>query len=194
MKKNNFVKRTLLAATFALAVAVLVPSAGQVEANAAPKKVTGHANYKKAPKIKLNKTYTVTSKSKNGTYVKFTASKAGKYQVSISNLRSYKSKSVDTDMELANFYIRKAPTSSYSSWLPSINVKTQGGKSDVLFVGTPASYNAHYKGKPAKTFGYYPQKRTATFSMKKGETIYVNMHFFTGKKNRCTYNLQIKRK
>lgn len=193
MKKSNFFKRALVAITFALAVSVLALGANPVEANAATKKVTGHANYKKAPKVKVNKTYKVTSKNKNGTFVKFTAPKAGKYQIQIYNMNSLGATAAETDLNLANFYIRKAPTSAYSTFLPILKVKTEGGKTDCLRMATPDSYNNHYKDEKVTTATYL-QKRTATLSLKKGETIYVNMSYFTGTKNRCTYNLKIKRK
>ncbi len=103
MKKNNFIKQALVALTFAVAVAVMVPAAGSVEAQAA-KKITAKANYKKAPSAQLKKSYKVVSKSKTGTYVKFTAPKAGKYVVTISNVNYVNPKSNATG--LANFYIR----------------------------------------------------------------------------------------
>lgn len=189
MKKNNFIKRVLVALTFAVAVAVMIPATGSVEAQAA-KKVTGHANWKKAPTVKINQTYKVTSKNKNGTFVKFKAPKAGKYVVTISNINSIGVKASDVDHNLANFYIKKQSSGDYLSW---VKVKTQGGKTDWLRMATPDSYNDYYKGTKVKVSTYL-NKRTATLTLKKGETIYVNMSYFTGKKSRCTYNLKIKRK
>lgn len=189
MKKNNFIKRALVALTFAVAVAVMIPAAGSVEAQAATK-VTAQANWKKAPTVKINKTYKVTSKNINGTYVKFKAPKAGKYVVTIYNMNSLGAKASDVDHNLANFYIKKKTSSNYLSW---IDVKTQGGKTYLLHMATPDSYNDYYKGTKV-TLDTYLNKRTATLTLKKGEIIYVNMSYFTGNKCRCTYNLKIKRK
>lgn len=190
MKENKFIKRILIALTFALAVTVIAPTTDLAEVQAATKKVTGAANWKKAPSVKIKKTYKVTSKNQKGTYVKFKAPKAGKYVVTIYNVNSIGAKASDYDSHLANFYIRKPYNSDY---LTLAKVKTQGGKSDVLFMATPDSYNAHYKGVKVTTKTYL-QKRTATLTLKKGETIYVNMNYYTGKKCRCTYNLKINRK
>ena len=140
MKENNFIKRVLIALTFALAVAVIAPTTGPVEVQAATKKVTGAANWKKSPSVKIKKTYKVTSKNKKGTYVKFKAPKAGKYVVTIYNVNSIGAKASDNDSNLANFYIRKPYSGDY---LSLTKVKTQGGKSDVLFMATPAVSYTH---------------------------------------------------
>ncbi len=189
MKKNNFIKQALVALTFAVAVAVMIPAVNSVEAQAA-KKITAKANFKKAPKAKLKTTYKVISKSKKGTYVKFTAPKTGKYVITISNL-NYVNPKANAE-GLANFYIRKKYSSSNSLSLE--NVKTQGGKSYCLFMATPYRYNRVYKDQKVTT-GTYLKKRTGTISLKAGETIYVNMSIFTGhKKYYCSYNLKITKK
>ncbi|MBQ8528003.1 MAG: hypothetical protein IJ429_05950 [Lachnospiraceae bacterium] len=193
MKKTNFIKRALVAATFALAVAVLVPATGTVDAQAAPKKVTANKNYKKAPSIKINKTYKVTSKTKGGkTFVKFKAPKTGTYVFTISNVKTYKPSKNDDGRDLANFYIKKMVGSSSYKYLGMQQVKTQGGKATCINMCTPGWYKK-YPVKKAKT-GSNLQKRTATIKIKKNEVVYVNMSYYTGKDCKCTYELKVKKK
>ncbi len=190
MKRNNFIKRALVALTFALAVAVLTPAAGSVDAQAATKK-TANKNYKKAPAIKVNKTYKITSKTKGGnTYVKFTAPKSANYVFTIYDVKNYKPSAGYDGRDLSNFYIRKK--SSYSNYLSLQYVKTQGGKATCLFMATPQWYSKYPVKKP--TINSYLKKRTATLKLNKGETVYVNMYGFTGTNSQCTYMLKVKKK
>lgn len=187
MKKENIFRRIALALSFALALTLLTPAVAPTTVSAATRKVTGNTNYKKAPAVKVGTTK-VTCK-KQDTYVKFTAPKAATYQISIYNITTLNKPSSYTDYNLANFYIRQKNSSG--SYLSSMKVKTQGGKTDWLRMATPTSYERFYKGTKVKVSTYL-QKRTVTLKLKKGQVIYVNNNYFTGGKS--TYYLQIKKK
>ena len=189
MKKHNFIKRALVALTFAVAVAVMVPAAGSVEAQAATKK-TANKNWKKAPSIKLNKTYKVTSKTKGGdTYVKFKATKTANYVFTIYDMKAYKPVAGCDGCHIGRFYIRKPNSRGFLEYQL---VKTQGGKTKTLHMATPKMYKQSPDPKNQK--GSFLQKRTATLKIKAGETIYIHMSNFTCPNKKCTYMLKVKKK
>ncbi len=192
MKKNNFIKRALIALTFAMAVAVMVPAVGSVEAQAA-KKVTAQKNWKKAKAVKIGTTVvTVKKLPKNVThqdaYIKFKAPKAGKYVITVSSLK-IKGEKPANSVACGGYYIEKLP--SGESMLLAQRVKTEGGKAITLPIGTKEMYKYSVEEGMPKVEQYLT-KRSATITLKKGETIWLVMYLSSPKQ--YTYNLKIKRK
>lgn len=192
MKKNNFIKRALVAAAFALAVAVLVPATGSVEAQAA-KKVTAQKNWKKAPTVKTGTTVvTVKKKPKNldalYTYVKFKAPKKGTYTFTVSSIK-IKGEKPANSIACGDFIIQKP--SADKKYLNSQKVKTEGGKTAFLAIGTKEMYEFS-KSEGEKKVNQFLTKRTGTLKLKKRETVYIMFYLISDKQ--YTYNLKIKKK
>lgn len=192
MKKNNFIKRALVALTFAVAVAVMVPAAGSVEAQAA-KKVTAQKTFKKAKSVKTGTT-TVTVKKRpantnyNDAYVKFKAPKAGKYVFTVSSLK-LKGQNPATSTTCGFFYLGKL--SSSGKYIDIQKLKTAGGKTTYMQIGTKTMYEYSVRNK-LKKIDQYLTSRSATISLKKGETVYLNIICTTSQQ--YTYKLKVKRK
>lgn len=187
--KKSFIKRSLVALTFALAVAVMIPAAGSVEAQAA-KKVTTQKNYKKAKAVKTGTTVvTVKKRSRKNyyqdNYVKFKAPKTGTYVFTVS---SFKENGKKSDFSGCGGLTISKLSNNYPM---ALDVKTQGGKTRYLNVGTKQMYQFSVKNGEKKV-DQYLTKRTATLKLKKGETVYLDMFFTTSKM--YTYQLNIKRK
>ncbi len=184
MKKTNFIKRTLLALTFALAVAVMVPATGSVEAQAA-KKVTANKKQAKAPKVKVGTTtVNIKLKSYTNSFVKFSAPKNGKYTFTFSNLKGKQ------DFTLGYLGIYKKSGKYYSAQ----TLKTKYGKTLFPYIAskyamtTPTIKSSNKKAK--KAVRYYASQ-TVTMSLKKGETVWIMM---TSSSKPSSYNLKIKKK
>jgi len=189
MKRNNFVKRTLVAVLFVLAVAVLVPATGGVEARAAAKKITANKKYKKSPSIKLKNTYTVTVKA-GDSFVKFKAPKAGTYDFTLSNLTVYKGGKKSNDAETVRIYF--CMKSKISKGLSIQRIKTQGGKAFYLNFCN-AKYYKKYPDKTITGSSNLP-KRKVTMKLKKGQTVYIQAASFGLDYSKFTCKLSVKKK
>lgn len=186
MKKSTF--KTLLSATvLALALAVSIPVAGSVNAQAATKKATAATSEKKAPKLKIGKTYRVTAKKNKSTYtyVKFVVPSTGKYAVTISNMNNQDTSR--SDIGFSNRYL----TTPGKYYTESIKVKTKGGKTSSIFLCTPYSYSR----RTTNTITPYTNlaSRTCEFSAKQGQVIYYKNHF-AGNGNTYYYTITMKKK
>lgn len=182
MKKNNFIKRALVALTLAVAVAVMVPAAGSVEAQAAAKKITGNKNWKKAPSVKVGTTTVTSKKAKTNTakWVKFTATKKGTYKFTVSSFNPADQINCGT----FTFYTNPAKYETLR------NLKTEGGRTDRFYIASK-KFMQHYKpGKTAKK-DRYRSSRTVTINMTKGQTVYMRLYYTTA--NKYTYSLKIKK-
>ncbi len=185
MKKTNFIKRALVALTFAVAVAVMIPAAGSVEAQAATKKVTATKKQAKAPKVKVGSNkVTVKLKPYTQSYVKFTAPKAGKYVFTFSNLKGKE------DFTLGYLGIQKKMGKYYNYQQLSTNLgKTLLPSIASKYAMTTSTVKRHNKeNKKADRYSASPK---VTMSLKKGETIWIMM---TGSSKPLSYSLNIKRK
>ncbi len=189
MKKNNFIKNALVALSFAVAVAVMIPAAGSVEAQAA-KTVTAQKNWKKAKAVKTGTTV-VNIKAANcqESYVKFKAPKAGTYKITFSNL---KTKGVSKeDFRIGFFTIAKKA----GSGLTHAEFNSNAGKTNaVMFASkyamTTSTIKDHNK-KEAKRMRYSATPY-AKIKLKKGEIIYITM-FSLPDKQACSYTVKIKK-
>ena len=184
MKKNNFIKQALVALTFAVAVAVMVPAAGSVETQAA-KKVTANKKQAKAPKVKVGTTTVkVNLKAHTNSYVKFSAPKAGKYTFTFSSLKGKE------DFALGYLGIYKKINNYYSAQ----TLKTKYGKA--LFPNIASKYamktsiikSSNQQTK--KALRYYASQ-TVTMYLKKGENVWIMM---ATSSKQSSYKLKIKRK
>ena len=171
----------MTAVIFSVLAAALIFSVSPISAQAAAKKVSATTNYKKAPKLKTG-TNKVTAR-KNNSYVKFTAPKNGTYTFTISNIATINGKYPDTN--LGNLYIEK----QNGSYLSTQTVKTNGGKSSVLWTATKESYERFHKTKKP-TSSTYLATRYGKLKLKKGETVYLEYYYTGGK---CTYTLTVKK-
>ena len=185
MKSTKGIKKLLMALALVLCVAAFVPATASVQAEAKTKTVTANKKQKKAPALKLGKTYKVNSK--NNTLVKFTAPKTGTYKVTISNIATSPKVKSGADYELGNLFIQKK--SSSGRYLISQTVKTQGGKYSNLKMATKDSYNHNYKGKKV-TVNTYLASRYGKIKLEKGETIYME-YYYTGIGGKCTYTMKV---
>lgn len=191
MKKTNFVRKALIGAAFALAAALLVPAAGSTEVQAAPKKVTAKSTWKKAPAVKANKTYKVTSKAESleDAFVKFKAPKKGTYVITVSNYTvkgSIKAK-------IGGFMVYKKMGSRVNP--QSFKVKTEGGKSIGMNLCTKEYTQSSVLQKEnmkQKLVKRHLTKRTATVTLKKNQTIWIN--FLAATHNGSSFTLKIKKK
>lgn len=181
MKKNNFIKKALVALTFAVAVAVMVPAAGSVEAQAA-KKVTANAQYQKAPTVKTGTTTVTSKKNKVSTakWVKFKAPKTGTYKFTVSNFKP----ADETNCGHFNFYTNPA------SYDRLENLKTEGGRNDNFSIASK-KFMAYYKPGDTKKKDRYRTSRSVTINMTKGQVVYMRLYYTTGDK--YTYSLNIKK-
>lgn len=184
MKKNNFVKRALIALTFAVAVAVMVPATNSIEAQAA-KKVTANKKQTKAPKVKVGTTkVNIKLKAYTQAYVKFSAPKTGKYTFTFSNLKGKE------DFTLGYFGIQKQRNGSYFYE----KLSTKYGKATLPFFASKHAMNTPTiktnNKKQKKAMRYYATN-TATMSLQKGETVWIMM---TVSSKPSSYTLKIKKK
>ncbi|MBD5544942.1 MAG: hypothetical protein HDR01_12090 [Lachnospiraceae bacterium] len=191
MRKSKSKLLVCLGLVMALVLTTVAP-ATSMEVQAA-KKATTNYNYRKAPAVKTGTT-TITarpfkasnSKKKNLAivgFVKFTAPKTATYQFTVSKV-AIKGKPGTYANGCVTFYTGMGSSSSRypKSYL---KVKTQGGKTDTLYVCSSSEY------KPAKiTANTFITSRTATVKLKKGQVVYLD--FNNGKTN--TYSLTIKKK
>lgn len=167
MKKSM---KRVLALMLAVVMAFLITTtAFPTETYAATKKnkVTATSNSKPTKKTPALKTgdNVVTYKKSSG-YVKFTASKKGTYTFTFSGLTSLEK----TPDKIGYGYFTIDEKSSYGYYSP-IKVKTnKGKKSEYLEVTTKYCYNKYDKKSETSNYLY---KRTATLSLKKGETVYI---------------------
>lgn len=184
MKKNNFIKRALVALTFAVAVAVMIPAAGSVEAQAA-KKVTANKKQSKAPKVKIGTTkVNIKLKSYTQAYVKFSAPKTGKYTFTFSDLKGKE------DFTLGYFGIQKKRGNNYFYE----NLSTKYGKTTLPFFASKHAMNTSTiktNNKKQKKARRYYATNTATMSLQKGETVWIMM---TVSSKPSSYTLKIKKK
>lgn len=181
MKKNNFIKRALVALTFAVAVAVMVPAAGSVEAQAA-KKVTANKKYKKAPTVKTGTT-TVTSKKSSqnvGKYVKFKAPKTGTYKFTVSSF------SPADEINCGYFCFYNDP----AKYDRLRDLKTEGGRASSFHIASKKFMNGFKHGNTKKA-DRYATSRSATMKLTKGQVVYMYLYYTTA--NKYTYKLKIKR-
>ena len=179
MKKNNFIKQTLVALTFAVAVAVMVPAAGSVDAQAA-KKVTSNKIPSKAPSVKTGTTTVISKKTPTSIakWLQFKAPKAGTYKITASNFKPA------NESSLGGFSIYSKKTGSSFS-----DLKTQGGRNRRFSICSKAYYQAHKQTEPKNE--RYLTSRYAIIKLKKGEAIYIRM-FYTNNE-RYTYSLKIQK-
>jgi len=181
MKKNNFIKKALVALTFAVAVAVMVPAAGSVEAQAA-KKVTANAKYQKAPSVKTGTTTVTSKKNKLSTakWVKFKAPKTGTYKFTVSNF-----KPADViNCGHFDFYANPAKYEKLS------NLKTEGGRTSSFHIASK-KFMQHYRPGDTTKKDRYRSSRSATINMTQGQVVYMRLYYTTGDK--YTYTLNIKK-
>lgn len=193
MKKNNFIKRTLIAVSFALVLAVMVPVTGSVEVQAA-KKVTAGATEKKAKAVRVGTTaVTVKKCSKDDmhhAYLKFKAPKAGSYVFTLSDFKT-KGIKASKDVEIGYFSLLTKDTYGY---IPE-TVKTEGGKTERMNICTGATTKDDYfksLNKETKKLNRYLPKRTATIKLKKGETVWLYVSYTNYRQ--FSYKLNIKKK
>lgn len=193
MKKNNVIKRVLMAATFVLMLAVVIPAAGTVEVQAA-KKVTAGVTEKKAKTVRVGTT-TVTARKcakddMHHAYLKFKAPKSGKYVFTLSDFKT-KGRKVSQDVEIGYFSLLTKDTYGF---YPE-TVKTEGGKTERMNICTgAAAKDAYYKSlnKESKKVNRYLSKRTATIKLKKGETVWLFVSYTNYRQ--FSYKLNIKKK
>jgi hypothetical protein len=179
-------KLTALALALVIALSVIVVANPSDTQAASTKEVTAATNCKKAPAIKTGTTK-VTYKQSKG-YVKFTAPKKGTYVITFSGLATKPVPASGRDICYSYCNIGKKILGSY---LDPIKVKTnKNKKTDVLWVTTKYCWNDSNK---AEGYGVdnYLYSRTATLSLKKGETIYIYNYASTDKH---TLNINIKKK
>lgn len=181
MKKNNFIKQALVALTFAVAVAVMVPAAGSVEAQAA-RKATAQKNWKKAPAVKTGTTTVTSKKAKTSTakWVKFKAPKKGTYKFTVSNFKP----SDEINCGSFTFYTDPAKYDTLT------NLKTQGGRTSNFHIASKKFMQYYKPGNTAKK-NRYRSSRTVTINMTKGQTVYMRLYYTTATK--YTYSLNIKK-
>jgi hypothetical protein len=175
---------TALALALVIALSVMVVANPSDAEAASTKKVTAVTNYKKAPAIKTGTTK-VTYKKKEG-YVKFTASKKGTYVITFSGLATVPATKEDITYGFSDIYKKN----SYG-YLESVKVKTNKNKKTwSLYLTTKFCWNNFDKedGYGASNSLY---SRTATLTLKKGETIYI-YNYATSAKH--TLNINIKKK
>lgn len=193
MKKNNFIRRALIAVSFALALAVMLPVTGSVEVQAA-KKVTAGATEKKAKAVRVGTTLVTAKKcSKDDmhhAYLRFKAPKAGSYVFTLSDFKT-KGKETSKDVEIGYFALL---TKDASGYMPE-TVKTEGGKTERINICTDAATKDDYfksVNKEAKKINRYMPKRTATIKLKKGETVWIYVSYTNYRQ--FSYKLNIKKK
>lgn len=183
MKKTNFIKHALVAATFALAVAVFAPATGSVDAQAAAKKVTAGTSFYKAKTVKSGTT-TVTvkkcsKKQFHDSYVKYIAPKTGYYVFTLSD---FKTKGVKASKDVATGYFSLYKNDGYGR--DRQKVKTEGGKASFLSICTKAAAkDSFYKmlNAESKKADRHFVKRSATIKLKKGQTVWIHV-FYTNYK------------
>ncbi len=193
MKKNNFIKRALIAASFAIALAVVVPATGAVEVQAA-KKVTAGVNEKKAKVVGVGTTAVTAKKSSKDdmhhAYLKFKAPKAGSYVFTLSDFKT-KGIKASKDVEIGGFSLL---TKDAYGYIPE-TVKTEGGKTERMNICTGAATKDDYfksLNKKRKKLERYLPKRTATMKLKKGETVWIYVTYTNYRQ--FSYKLKIKKK
>lgn len=181
MKKNNFIKQALVALTFAVAVAVMIPAAGSVEAQAA-RKATGNAKYQKAPTVKTGTTIVTSKKAKTSTakWVKFKAPKTGTYKFTVSDFSP-------ADVINCGHFVFYTNPASYDRLT---NLKTEGGRNDSFSIASKRFMN-NYRPGTVKKKDRYRTSRSATIKMTKGQVVYMRLFYTTGDK--YTYKLKIKK-
>lgn len=191
IKKST--KLVCLGLVVALALSVFTPSAA-IEAQAA-KKVTTNYNYKKAPAIKVGTT-TVTARPYKGSnnktktktavsWAKFTAPKAGTYQITFSNY-SKKGNSNAIFFGCVTMMTGKSTYAGAKYPQSYLKVKTKGGKTNTIYLCSSASYTdygstSQYTSLPS---------RTATVKLKKGQVVYFDFN----NSSTATCKVKIKKK
>ena len=140
-------------------------------------KVTASSNkIGKAKKVKIGTTYVTVKKSSaydsKDRYLKFAAPKSGRYKITFSNIKSVPGKK--KDFNCGSIAISKIlyKTSKEPS---SVKIKTKGGSTYFLYVCSKFM-NSLNKDKKIDKYSYLPS-RTASISLKKGETIWIQMSF-----------------
>lgn len=191
--KKTMKRMAALALALVMALSIVVIGNPTDASAAKTNKVTANTtdNYKKAPALKTGNnlvTVKITKSSRARGLVKYTAKKKGTYVITVSGMNGYDK----PDINLGNYYIKKLKKSGSFAYLDKVKVKTNKGKTDWLKLATKYSYNNFYKSKGQGTSNYL-YKRTATISLKKGESIYIDTYCTTSKK-KYTYNVNIKLK
>ncbi|MCC8067501.1 MAG: hypothetical protein LIO94_10455, partial [Clostridiales bacterium] len=169
-----------------LAVMLFTQMAAPLTSMAATKTVTAVKSTKasKIPAVKKGTTIIKSTHAK-ACYYKFTATKAGTYVFTISNLTN--TGTTSSDIANGHLYVGNEPT--LSAFFAK-KYKTQGGKTTTYRICTKASYDSDSS---AAKVDRYLKSRTITVSMKKGQTLYFYNYFAANSKT-VKYTLNIKMK
>ncbi len=184
--KKAMKKLACLALAFVMAMSIIVVVSPSDTSAARVNKVTANKNYKKAPALKTgNNKVTVRS---NWDYVKFKAPKKGTYVFTFTDIQS-------TDTRKEDGYGSICFGKPYGNYIIDyINVKTNGGNEIVyLNMCTIRRWRTTCKKQYKDPTSDYTYKRTATITLKKGETVYLSSSFY-GKKPKFNYMVNIKKK
>lgn len=152
-----------------------VQAAGNVKAN---------VSYKKAPSIKKGERTVTIKKQKKESYVVFKASKKGKYVFTFSALQGNTQKTRDTANLLVTSCSEKKNSKGKKVLFYKLG-KSSGKKLNHFYLTTQKQYAS---GKLAKRF---TASRTVTYSMKKGEKLYLE---FYGVPGNISLKINVKKK
>lgn len=123
-------------------------------------------------------------RQKKDSYISFVAPKDRTCKFTISKIKTLGS----NEENLGNWYPRTA--SSYGgSYLPTLDVKTEGGKSSCLWTAS-GNYPLSFTNLGKKKVDQYLKTRSATVKMKKGQKIWFS-YYYTGEK--CSYTVTVKK-
>ncbi len=161
-------RKSLLKTLLVLAAIVSMVLAGTVSVQAATK-ITAATKDSKAPKVSVNKTYIVSSKTKKDyTYVAFKVPKTATYKFNFSKLARYGYSSASKKSEILGhicFMTKKGKN------LQRLTL-SKSGKKDSVF-----RLQSEYWTKKYYTDKTYPKSFTASAKLKKGTVVYMRSYF-----------------
>lgn len=172
-----------------LLLVIVLAAAMPVQTQAKTKSVVPVTNYKKAPKVAKGK-YTIKMKTREDSFIKFTAKKSGWQDFVIKNLRSNGKTSAESEVA-GIFYVMHYDKSidrctALTEYDDDMKVRLKGD-------GAAAydSYNMISAGYAASSAFSSDHGTTANLSvkMKKGQTVYIS---FWATEDKARYTLQVK--
>ncbi len=183
--KKTMKKLACLALAFVMALSIIVVASPSDASAASVKKVTATKSYKKAPALKTGNNK--VTMPKNWYYVKYKAPKKGTYVFTFTNIQS-------TNANKENGFGAINLMKWNGNYMQYTKVKTNGGKKcDTLWICTNRNWKNGVKERFKDPTTDYTYKRTATITLKKGETIYIT-GCYSGNKTKYNFMVNVKKK